>query len=153
MILKGSISIARSPGELWPYIQNLQIRKEWDPRIRAVVPVTGGEPSAGSQFRIRFKLTGIESNFKAEVIEYNEPERFVLNLSGGSLPAKGYIQDVYELKEYQNGTLVKNIIEIQCPGLKLFLNSRILASHLFLSSFKRELRALKDFAEASKSSG
>jgi hypothetical protein len=150
MILKGSVFIACSPEELWPHIREPRIRKEWDSRIRAVVPVSGGAPSAGSRFRIRFKLSGSESNFQAEIMEYAEPEKLVLHLSGGWLPFRGYIQEIYLLKEFQTGTLVKYSIEIHHPGIKLFLKSRIFLTHLLHSSSKRELRRLKDFAEAVK---
>jgi uncharacterized protein YndB with AHSA1/START domain len=147
MILKGSILITRSPGELWLYIQDPRLRMKWDPRILAVVSVSGGEPSAGSRFRIRFKFTGFESNFQAEIMERDEPERLVFHLSGGSLPFRGYIQEIFELREHNKGTLVKYSIEIQNPGINIFLKSRILTNRLFHSFSRRELRQLKDFAE------
>lgn len=148
MILNDKIQIDRSPEEVWQYIQSPALMKEWDPRIRAFVPVSWGGPSEGYRYRVRYKMVGRESNFLAEFMEYRRPERLVIHLSGGNLPAKGYIQDIYELAENTRGTLLKQRIEVYSSGMHIFSGCMTILIHFFSRfSRKRHLRLLKDFIE------
>lgn len=148
MVIKDTVLVARSPVEVWPFIQSPRARKEWDPKIRAYVPVTGREPSSGLQYRIRFKINGLlESNFLTEIMEYHEPEKILFHFSGGRLPVRGYIQEIYELTESNSGTLVKYRLELRNSGINCFSKFRILMAHLFRTSSRRDLRRLKEFLE------
>jgi len=148
MILKDKIHIDRSPEEVWQYIQGPALMKEWNPRIRAFVPVSWGEPAEGYKYRVRYKMIGRESNFLAEFMEYQKPVKLLIHLSGGNLPVKGYIQEIYELAENTRGTLLKQRIEVYNSGTNIFSGCTKVFIHFFSRfSRKRNLRLLKDFIE------
>ena len=148
MILKDKIQIDRSPEEVWQYIQSPSFMKAWNPGIKAFVPVSWGEPAEGYRYRVRYKMIGRESNFLAEFMEYQRPAKLVIHLSGGSLPVKGYIQEVYELTENTRGTLLKQRIELYNSGVHIFSGCMTVFIHFFSRfSRKKHLRLLKDFIE------
>jgi hypothetical protein len=147
MVLKDTVLIPRSPGDVWPFIRSQWARKEWDPKILALVPVSGGGPSAGFQCRIRFKSSSLEGNFLTEIMEFHEPERILFHLSGGRLPVRGFVQEIYELKEFNGGTLVSYRLDLRNSGICFFSKSRALIAHLLRPSSERDLRRLKDLIE------
>ena len=148
MILKDKIQIDRSPEEVWRYIQSPELMKEWNPKVNAFVPVSWGEPAEGYRFRVRYKMFGRESNFLAEFMEYQKPVKLLIHLSGGNLPVKGYIQEIYELAENTRGTLLKQRIEVYNSGMHIFSGCMTICIHFFSRfSRKRNLKLLKDFIE------
>src|SRR5574340_785291 len=150
MILKDKIQIDRSPEKVWQYIQSPALMQKWNPAIRAFVPVSWGEPSEGYRYRVRYKMIGRESNFLAEFMEYQKPLKLLIHLSGGNLPVKGYVQEVYELDENARGTLLKQRMEIYNSGMNIFSVCVRVFIHFFSRfSRKKHLRLLKDFIEAS----
>jgi hypothetical protein len=150
MILKDKIQIDRPPVVVWSYLRSPARMKEWDPKIKAVVPVSWGEPTEGYRYRVRCKMNGREGNFLAEFLEYQEPAKLLVHLSGGNLPVKGYIQEIYELTENARGTLIRHRLEVHNSGRQIFSNSLILFKHYSFSIFsrKKHLRLLKELAEA-----
>jgi len=151
MILRDKIQIDRSPGEVWRFIQSPALLKEWNQKIKAVVPISWGEPTGGHRFRMRYKVTGRESNFLAELMEYEEPVKLLIHLSGGWLPVRGYIQEEFELTEYDGGTLLRHKIELHNSGRNVFSRSLIFADHFFgRFSRKKPLKALKEVVETGK---
>ena len=149
MILKDKIQIDRPPVVVWSYLRSPARMKEWDPKIKAVVPVSWGEPAEGYRYRVRFKMNGRESNFLAEFLEYQEPAKLLVHLSGGNLPVKGYIQEIYELTENARGTLLRHRLEVHNSGRHIFSNCLILFIHYSFGIFsrKKHLRALKELVE------
>jgi len=149
MILKDKIQIDRPPREVWRYLQSPALMKEWNPKIKAVVRVSSGEPAEGYRYRVRYRMSGRESNFLAEFMEYQEPVKLLIHLSGGNLPVKGYIQETYELTENTGGTLLTQRIEVHNSGMHIFSNCLILFIHYSLGIFSRRkhLRTLKELTE------
>ena len=99
--------------------------------------------------RVRYRMSGRESNFLAEFMEYQKPVKLLIHLSGGNLPVKGYIQEIYELTENTGGTLLKQRIEVHNSGKNIFSNCLILFIHYSFGIFSRKkyLRALKELTE------
>jgi hypothetical protein len=149
MILKDKVQIDRPPIVVWRYLQSPARMKEWDPKIRAVVPVSWGEPAAGYRYRVRVKINGRESNFLAEFLEFQEPSKLLVHLSEGNLPVKGYIQEIYELTENTRGTLLRYRLEAHNSGRHIFSNCLSLIVHYSFGIFSRgkHLRALKELVE------
>jgi len=117
MKIRNKIQLPFSQDALWGLISDPAVMKAWNPRIKEVVPITVGKPKANAQYRIRYALNSSESNYLAEIMEYEEFIRLVLHLEGGSLPRKGYIQEIYDLVPNSNGTLLSQQILIERCGL------------------------------------
>ena len=150
LVLNDKVQVGRSAEEVWCFLQSPALMKDWNPKIKAVVPVSPGEPSEGCRYRIRYDLNGKESNFLAEIMEYEEPSRLLIHLTGGNLPYKGYIQEIYELTPNTQGTLVKQQIGIYTSSMRLFSGCRAAFTHYFGKlSKKRYLMTLKQLAESS----
>ena len=149
MILTDKIRINRSPEEIWQFIQSPALRKEWDRDIKAVVPVSWGAPAEGYRYRVRYKMNGRESNYLAEFMEYRKPVKLLIHLTGGNLPVKGYIQEIFELTKNTGGTLLRQRTEVHNSGMHIFSRCLMLFSHFFSRlSKKKQLRALKELIEA-----
>lgn len=124
--------------------------KIWNPRITAVVPITLGKPQANSQYRIRYKLSAKESNFLAEIMEYENLARIVLHFSGGNLPKKGFIQEIYEIFPDSKGTLLKQTVLIEKSGISIAGGLSLRMRNIIgATSGKRYLSSLKELAEHS----
>jgi hypothetical protein len=148
LVLKDKVQIGRSAEEVWCFLQNPTLMKEWNQKVKAVVPVSSGEPSEGYRYRIRYDLNGKESNFLAEIMEYRKPSRLLIHLTGGNLPCKGYIQEIYELTPNGEGTLVKQQVRIYTPCTHIFSGCRAVFTHYFGKLSKNKyLMPLKKLAE------
>ena len=149
MVLCDRISINGSPEEVWRLIEDPILMKAWNSKIRQIVPVSWGtRRSAGFRYRLRYELYNRESNFLAEIMEYQEPVKLVIHLTGGNLPVRGYAQEIYELSENEKGTLLRQSIEIHNSGMPLFAGTWLRGVHLFGKiAGKRHLRRLKALVE------
>ncbi len=149
MTLKDKIQIDRPPAVVWRYLRAPAQIKEWDPKIKAVVPVSGGGPAEGYRYRVRFKMNGREGNFLAEFMEYQEPAKLLVHLTGGNLPVKGYIQEIYELTENARGTLLKYRLEVHNSGRNIFSSCLTFFIHysFVIFSGEKHLRTLKNLVE------
>jgi len=65
IFIKYKIQIFSCTGEDLVFIADPEIMKSWNPRIKAVVPVTPGKMQANSQYRIRYELGSRENNYFA----------------------------------------------------------------------------------------
>ena len=150
MILKDKIQIDRPPAVVWSYLRGPMQMKAWDAKIKAVVSVSTGEPAEGYRYRVRCKIKGREGNFLAEFLEYQEPAKLLVHLSGGSLPVKGYILEIYELTENTRGTLLRHRLEVHNSGRQILSNFWFLFKHYSFGIFsrKKHLNVLKEFVEA-----
>lgn len=150
MTVKNKIRMSVPPEKIWDLITDPMLMKAWNPRITAVVPITLGKPQPNSQYRIRYKLISRESNFLAEILEFEEPSRFVLHLSGGNLPRKGFIQEIYEIHQDSKGSLLKQTIFVEKGGTGLTGSLSLrLRNMIGASSGKKYLIRLRALAEAS----
>ena len=149
MVLKDKIQIDRPPVLVWRHLRSPAQIKEWDPKIKAVVPVSWGEPTEGYRYRARIKINGREGNFLAEFLEYQAPVKLLVHLTGGDRPVKGYIQEIYELTENTKGTLLRYRLEVFNSCGHIFSNLLTLFMHYTFGLFSRgkHLRALKALSE------
>lgn len=150
MKIRNKIHLPSSPDVIWGLIADPAVMKVWNPRIKEVVPVTLGRPKANAQYRIRYKLFRRGSNYLAEIMEYDEFTGFILHLEGGTLPKKGFVQEIYELVPDSKGTLLRQTILIEKSGIGLFgrLSLRI-RNRIGRSSGKKYLACLRDLAKGS----
>jgi hypothetical protein len=148
MILRDKIVIDRPAEDVWRFIQSPALMKKWNPKVKTVVSVSRGDPAAGYRYRVRYEINGRESNYLAEFMEYQDPLKLLIHLSGGNLPVKGYILEIYELTENTGKTLLKQRIEIHNSGMNIFSRFRLLCSHSFARISKgKHLSALKKLVE------
>jgi len=152
MILHEKTKISAPAEKVWPFVSNPLLLCSWNPIIKTVIPVTLGEPKAGSLYRMRYCLLRGESNYSAELMEFEKPLKCVLHLKGGSLPKKGYIQEIYEIQKTTDGCFVSQTILIDQAGM-LFPRSLGIRLRHFMgkASARRSLNKLKGLAESSLS--
>ncbi len=150
MILKNRIHIFAPPGRLWPLISDPVCALAWNPHLKTVIPVTLGERKAGSLYRIRYHLFRGESNYAAELMEFEEPMRCVLHMKGGNLPGRGYLQEIYDVSITEQGSMLTQTILIADAGLLFPSSLNIRLKNLIGNgSSRRYLRKLKGLAESS----
>lgn len=150
MKIRNKIQLPFAPDSIWSLITDPLLMKTWNPRIIAVVPITPGKPQANSRYRIRYRLAMEESNFLAEIMEYEDHARLVLHFSGGNLPKKGFIQEIYEIVSDSKGTLLRQTILIEKSGMNIASRLALRMRNVIgASSGKRYLGRLKELAEGS----
>jgi uncharacterized protein YndB with AHSA1/START domain len=141
--------IAAPPEEVWSYISDPEKMRKWHGGIKAIVPLSAGQWTAGSRWRVRYEFRSRESNYLAEVLEFEKPVRLVIHLTGGDMPVKGYMQEIYELSPSEKGTVLRCSIALSGSGIH-FLTGwvRFFTHHIFRSRNKRYLLKLKELAES-----
>ena len=149
MFLRDSIRINRPPENVWRYLEDPELMTLWNPKIKAVVPVSWGQRGRGHRYRIKYVMGGKEREVSAEIEEYQSPVKLVIRLTGGGLPPTGYAQEIYELSPEPGGTLLTQTIRVHNSGVNIFF--RLLAT--FLQRFgkptgKKYLAHLKELVEA-----
>lgn len=148
MILTSTLQIQAPPETLWRLLVSPASLQSWNRNIGVIVPVSPGDLREGSRIRLRYSLRGKESNYLAEVLEYEEPKRLVFHLTGGNLPIRGYIQEIYELKSDADGTFLQQFIVLENTGLASLSLLVMKAGHIFKGlAGRKNLSALKDRAE------
>ncbi len=148
MKIRNKIQLPFSEEAIWCIIADPATMKTWNPRITEVVRITPGPPKANAQYRIRYRLGSRESNYYAELLEYEEFFRFVMHLRGGALPKNGFIQEIYELTPNSKGILLSQLILIERGGLNLPARLMLrLRNLLGSSSAKSYLLKLKGMLE------
>lgn len=148
MIIVFRSDIAAPPEEVWSYISDPEKVRKWHGGIRAIVPVSAGEWTAGSRWRVRYEFRGRESNYLAEVLEFEKPTRLVIHLTGGDMPVNGYLQEVYELSSSTRGTLLKQRIVLYKYRTNFLTGGLIfLSQYLVRPRMKKYLLKLKGLAE------
>ena len=136
------------PGKVWEFIADPLLMMKWNPRIIAVVPVTAGGPQPNAEYRIRYMLVSKESNYSAEILEFEEHNRITLHLSGGDLPKRGFIQESYEIAQDSRGILLLQSIIIEKSGLGLCRRLALrLKNMIGPVSGKKYLLKLRDLSE------
>ena len=148
MVLRGKIELRVRPEVVWPFLSDPRLIVLWNERMKTIIPVSPGKWAANSRFRMRYEIGAGPNNFLCEILEYERPVRMVIHLKGGALPPRGYLQEVFELKESKGGTLLKHEIAIY-GNVRHFLYGAalFLSHHLPRSRGKRCLRKLKELAE------
>ncbi len=148
MLLRDKVQINSNPEVVWGYIASPDRLKSWNTKVKAIVPISREEWTEGFRYRVRYELYGREGNFLAEILEYKKPEKLIIHLTGGNMPVRGYVQEVYELSEHKDGTLLKLSFGIYNAGINIFSRSFIVISHLFgIKAGKKYLRKLKELVE------
>jgi len=89
-----------------------------------------------------------KNDFLAEIVEYQRPSKLVIRLTEGNLAQDGYIREVYELLGNENGTLLKQRIEIRNVEINILLKLLMLLIHRIGTPVeKKYLVRLKELAE------
>lgn len=148
MILRNKIEIKRPSAEVWRYIAETSMMKSWNQKVKVVVPVSQGPMCEGFRYRVKLEMNGRESNFLAEILEYNEPRRLVIYFTGGNMHVRGYVQEIYELFDTANGTLMKQTVDMHGTGVNIFMRSLAVFLHVLgISDRRKSLKRLRDVVE------
>jgi uncharacterized protein YndB with AHSA1/START domain len=149
VVLRDKVEIRIPPEAVWSVISDPGLLRQWNGGIRAIVPISAGEWTAGSRWRMRYEFHGRESNYLAEALEFERPARLVIHLTGGDMPVNGYIQEIYELSPSEKGTLLRRGIVLSASGIHFLSGwAKFLSHHIFRSRHKRYLLKLKELAES-----
>jgi len=151
MVLRDKMQINRPPEIVWHFIADQDLLQLWNARIKAIVPVSQGRLVEGFRCRMRYDMQGKESNFLAEIMEYSEPLKLVIHLTGGNLPLGGYAQEVYELSKSGEGTVLRQNIGIHNSGINALLRCFMVSRHRFFRPAREKyVKRLKELVEKSK---
>ena len=149
MTLRDKVQINRPPERVWPFVEDPERMKLWNPKIQKITPISWGDRDIGFTYRITYVMGKKASEFLAEVVEYRKPEKLVIRLTEGKLAWGGYVSEVYELSRTKDGTLLEQRIEIPNSGINIFLRLLIAFVLRFGSLTGRKyLERLKELAEA-----
>jgi len=149
MTLRDRVQIKSPPETVWPFVEDPERMKLWNPKIQTVTPISWGDRDIGFRYRITYVMGKKENDFLAEIVEYRKPEKLVIRLTEGRLPWGGYVSEAYELSRTKDGTLLEQSIEIPNSGINIFLRWLIAFIVRFGSpTGKKYLERLKELAEA-----
>lgn len=129
------------------YISDPGRARKWNCGLRAIIPISAGEWTAGSMWRVRPRVSRHEKQLPGRGLEFEKPMRLVVHMTGGDMPVNGYMQEIYELSPSEKGTMLRFIITLSGPGLN-FLSAlaKFPSHHLFRPRRKRYLLNLKELA-------
>jgi uncharacterized protein YndB with AHSA1/START domain len=149
MILRDTVQIKSPPERVWHFIEDPKQMKSWNPKIQKITPISWGERAKGYRYRLMYVMGNRENDFLAEIVEYQKPTKLVIHLTEGKLAHDGYIREVYELFGNENGTLLKQRIEIRNVEINILLKLLMLViHHIGMPVGKKYLVRLKELAES-----
>ena len=149
MILTSETRINRSPEYVWPFIEDPERMKAWNPRIVDFEELGWGARGVGFRYNVRYrKGEGVLDAF-VEIDSYRVQEEYAFRLSGGQLPAGGYARVIFELRGCNEGTHVKRTIDLTHARLPRVLRIVVgLAGRVGAPAGKEGLARLKKVVEA-----
>ena len=154
MVLRSAIQLSCTPEKAWDFVSDPAMIVRWNDRIRTIVPISSGPWAANSRFRMRYEIASAAGNYLCEILEHDRPVRMVIHLTGGDLPSRGYLQEVFEIGEAQGRTVVKHEVALYGAGRNPFSSVLLFLSHLLpRSRGKKCLRRLKELVEGGGSEG
>jgi len=119
MTLRKSVWIKAPPERVWRYLDDPELMKLWNPKIRKVAAVSWGQRCKGFRYRLTYVMGGKESEVSAEIEEYRPPAKLVIRLTGGRLPPAGYAHEIYDISKEKGGTALTQTIQLHNSGINL----------------------------------
>jgi uncharacterized protein YndB with AHSA1/START domain len=87
--ITGSITIARTPDEVFAYSADLARRREWQPTVQDVVAENAGPMQVGSRVRETRRVTGGPRKFGWELTAYDRPRSWAFRGTDGPVRPVG----------------------------------------------------------------
>jgi len=148
LTLHDRITISARPEEVWLFLEDPDMVKEWNEKLRAWEPLSHGSPRLGFRYRARFGMRGRETDMEGEVVEYRPPVRLVTRFTGGRLPADGYSELAFDLSDRVHSTRLHQTIVMQNAGIPWFFRWLIwFIHHTGRTVGKSHLQRLKELVE------
>ena len=86
-MIRGSTEIARSPDEVWAYVDDLTRHTEWQHGLESVELVSG--QGVGARVKETRKVPGGRRNFEYELTEHDPPKRMSFRVLNGPIRPYG----------------------------------------------------------------
>jgi uncharacterized protein YndB with AHSA1/START domain len=131
MTLRLRVRIQAPPERVWRYLEDPELMKLWNPKIKNVAAVSWGQRGRGFRYRLTYVLGGTASEVSAEIEEYQPAVKLAIRLTGGRMPPAGFAQEVYELTREGGGTALTQTIQLHNAGINLFVRLLIAFVHRF----------------------
>jgi uncharacterized protein YndB with AHSA1/START domain len=149
MILNDRVQIKAGPEKVWPFVEDPERMKLWNPKIQTIAPVSWGERGVGFRYRVTYVMNNKPKELLAEIVEYRKPEKLVVHHTEENPTPGSYVNEIYELSRKAAGTLLEQTIEINFP-INIFL--RLLMGFVYRfgkPTEKKYLEILKELVEGS----
>jgi uncharacterized protein YndB with AHSA1/START domain len=110
--ITSSIDIARSPEDVYAYLDDLARHGEWQAAIESVTVETDGPVRVGTRARERRRVPGGPQEFTYEVTEHDPPHRFAFRVVDGPIRPVGKVT----VSPLQEGSGSRVSIELEFKG-------------------------------------
>jgi hypothetical protein len=148
LVLRDRIRIDALPEDVWPWVEDPERVMAWNPKLKAVEPITQGPRRVGYEYRAVYSLGDRENEMSARYEEYQAPVHLAIRMHGGRLPPEGFCREEYELTARGRTTRLCQKITLVDPGIPLVLRLLIKLVHVFgKPSGKSNLQVLRELVE------
>jgi uncharacterized membrane protein len=107
-----TVEIARTPADVFAYLDQLDRHGEWQPAIQQVTSISEGPTGVGSRATERRKLPGGEREMTYEIIEHDPPRRVAFRGVDGPVRPEGTVT----IEPLQDGDRSRVTIEFNLQG-------------------------------------
>ena len=148
LVLRDKVHIDADPEDVWALLEDPEMVKAWNPKLKSVEPISHGPRRIGYQYRAVYEMGGRQNEVTAEIEEYQPPVKLVICERGGRLPPEGRARHEYKLSHRRRGTLLRHKTTLIDSGIPLAVRLLIKFIHVFgRPTGKTYLERLGELAE------
>jgi hypothetical protein len=140
------MEVACIPTDLWPYLEQPLLQKQWMKGLLENTPTSQGPTRVGSTFRMKFKEGGKVSEYEGEITGYEKYRYLGIRMRGGAMQNDTAMLVDYRLADLNGRTRLDYVCKREGPELGLFLRMLTPVFAFFgkmqLKSFMRKLKSL-----------
>lgn len=92
---------------------------QWNPKVKKVVALSAPY-RVGYTFGITYHLSGKTSEFSAQFVEHQPPNRLTIRLTSPARPPEFYVEERYTLQEQGGARLLSQGIVMFNSGISVF---------------------------------
>jgi len=144
-----------TPWQLWPFLDNVDLQKQWLTTLIEIVPTSENPRSVGSTFDLRVREGRRISHYEGRLNSYDPPRHLGVSMWGGAFP-RGIVMRVdYRVAELENGCRLEYYATINTEDLAAPFRLAIPVARVFtffqLRYFMKNLVRLAEAAAKAES--
>jgi hypothetical protein len=148
-----SVEFSCSPPQLWPYLEDPQLQKQWMKGLEEMSSTSAGPTRAGSTFRMKIKEGGSVAEYQGQVTSYEKHRHLGIRFWGGHMEEGATMLVDYRLADLNGRTRLDYVCRREGPQFGLFMRMLMPLFMFFnkmqLKGFMRKLKSLVELKTSS----
>lgn len=141
-----SMEVSCSPDQLWQYLEQPELQKQWMKGLLENQATSEGPTRVGSTFRMKIKEGGKTADYEGQITGYEKNRHMGLRMWGGGFPKDMVMNVDYRLADLNGRTRLDYVCKLEGPPpgflMRLFMPLGACFARMQFKSFMKKLKSL-----------